>query len=85
MLLVVAFVLTATACGAGDPSFIAQYPSDTIKILWYALGLIASFVSLILGGIGVWSLKKIMQHDKDIVAIKTGCKGHMHRRAEDED
>lgn len=74
MLLVVAVVLAAAStCGADGLAITNQYPNDTITVLWYALGMIASFVSLVLGMVGLWSLKKIMEHDKDIVAIKTRC------------
>jgi hypothetical protein len=83
LLMMIILATVGTVNGAGGISIIDQHPTDVITGLWWALGIIMSFVTLVLGGVGVWAINKIVAHDKDIAVIKTGCKGHTHRRVDD--
>lgn len=78
-------ILVLSAVGVADGSsltIVDKYPGDAIKVLWWTLGVVMSFVTLVLGGIGVWALKEILQHSKDITAIKAGCLLHKEMKEE---
>lgn len=72
-LLAIAIVAMAGTVSAQDTSITVAHSDDVIKILWWALGVMATIVAAIITGVSVWMVKKIIEHDKEIVAIKTKC------------
>lgn len=68
-------IFIGVGCAQGAEIALAKdHPADIITILWWALGLLALFTSSIITGVSLWMVKKIIEHDKDIVAIRTKCK-----------
>ena len=50
------------------------YPNDVMRVLWWLLGILASFAVFVSCGTAIWMLKTVMAHDKDIQSIKERCK-----------
>ncbi len=61
------------AYGADSKSLTTEHAPDVIMYLWWALGILATGAASVSTGVGVWMLKTILRHERELVEIKTHC------------
>ena len=71
---IMATILLANQAG-GTPIETAHSES-VITYLWWALGIMGTFVAAVSGGTSIWMLQRILAHDKQIAIIKARCAMH---------
>lgn len=54
-------------------SITQEHPDDVIKIMWWALGVLASGAVFVSCSTAVWTLKKVINHDMEIHSMKQRC------------